>query len=492
MLCRSASEARPANDADEVMTLAGTLMAAIALVWGLGGTIWLLSHRRYRLDQAPRFVMDLAGFPVELAQSIWGRQGVPYALLLPNMLIFGIFTFTPMILNFHVSMTSGSSIALFDRPWVGLDNYTRIFACENFFQPRTCSNEGYNFWTAMFNTLWFVVIQVPLMCVVALATALVVNKNIKGRGFWRAMFFYPVMLSPVVIANIWHWMLHRKGALNEMIGTTQDGISTLAGMAGFDIVATVLFAIVLLVVSERALRGQAEPSLAWTAVFALLFALLCTWANPASLLGFESSFWLGVVLAAALFWTVASGQPFARMAIIGAGIVAAALLLSIQFDAVFAFEPYRPINWLVTPRTNWPFFWLVFVFCWSHMGFYMLILLAGLQAIPRDLYEAAKMDGTKPARAFWRITLPLVMPTLTVVIVLSLIRSFQIFDEVYLLTGGGPGRETFMIVQNIYEVAFSRNQPAYGEAAAGSVLMAVVIAAFTFFQLWITRRQSGL
>jgi len=204
------------------------------------------------------------------------------------------------------------------------------------------------------------------------------------------------------------------------------------------------------------------------------------------------SFWLGVGFAALLCWIIASGQSYARIALTVAAVIAAALLLSIQFDSVFDFGRYRPVNWLVTPRTNWPFFWLVFVFCWSHMGFYMLILLAGLQAIPSDLYEAAKMDATKPFRAFWRITLPLVMPTLTVVIVLSLIRSFQIFDEVYLLTGGGPGRETFMIVQNIYEIAFTNNVPDYGEAAAGSILMAIVIAVFTFFQLWITRRQSDL
>ena len=72
----------------------------------------------------------------------------------------------------------------------------------------------------------------------------------------------------------------------------------------------------------------------------------------------------------------------------------------------------------------------------------------------------------------------------------GLLRFFQIFDEVYLLTGGGPGRETYMIVQNIYEVAFIDTQPDYGQAAAGSVLMAVIIAIFTFFQLWLTRRQS--
>jgi ABC-type sugar transport system permease subunit len=474
------------------MSPAGILMAALGLLWGLGGTVWLLRHRSYTLRQVPRFFMDLLGFPVELSQSLFGRKGVPYALLLPNMLIFGLFTFTPMLLNFYVSMTGGSSIALFDRPFVGFEKYAQIFDCENLFIPKTCTNAGYNFWTGMFNTLWFVVIQVPVMVVVALITALVVNRDIKGRGFWRAMFFYPVMLSPVVIANIWNWVLHRKGALNAAIGTTQDSMTALAAMSGFDILATVAFGILLMVVTERALRASGQPSLAWTGVFAALFTLLCLWANPMSLLNLSGSLWLGLALSGLLLWTVASQHALARVALFTTAALAAAMLLTIQFDAVFDFGPYRPVNWLVQPRTGWAFFWLVFVFCWSHMGFYMLILLAGLQAIPSDLYEAAKMDATKPFRAFWRITLPLVMPTLTVVIVLSLIRSFQIFDEVYLLTGGGPGRETFMVVQNIYEVAFTSDNPDYGQAAAGSILMAVVIAVFTFFQLWLTRRQSDL
>lgn len=472
------------------MSLAGLSLAVIGILWLGGGTVWLLRHRGYRRHQIPNFFADLLGFPVEIAQSWFGRGGVPYALLLPNMLIFGFFTFLPMILNFYVSFTGGASISLFDRPWVGWDKYTEIFNCASIFDPRTCTNAGFNFWTGMFNTLWFVVIQVPILCVVALMTALVVNKDLKGRGFWRAMFFYPVMLSPVVIANIWNWVLHRKGALNEVVGGASDGMTALAGMSGFGIVATVLLAIVLMVVTLRTLRPADSLSVAWASVFAVLFALLIMWANPLSLVGMESSFWLALVLGAVLIWAVAGDRPFARALFFVAVALAAALLLMIQFDSVFDFGRYRPVNWLVTPNTGWPFFWLVFVFTWSHMGFYMLILLAGLQAIPADLYEAARMDATKPARAFWRITLPLVMPTLTVVLVLSLIRSFQIFDEVYLLTGGGPGRETFMIVQNIYEVAFTNNNPDYGQAAAGSVLMAIVIAVFTFFQLWITRRQS--
>lgn len=465
-------------------------MLALALLWGVGGAVWLLRHRSYTLAQVPRFLMDLLGFPVELAQSWFGRGGVPYALLLPNMLIFGLFTFSPMILNFYVSMTGGSSIALFDRPFVGFEKYAELFNCENLLVPKTCTNAGYNFWTGMYNTLWFVVLQVPVMVGAALLTALVVNRNIKGRGFWRAMFFYPVMLSPVVIANIWNWVLHRKGALNAALGSTTEGLTSLAGMAGFDIAVTVVLAAVLMVVVVRSL-GREAPSLAWTGVFAVLLALLTLWANPLSLLGMSGSLWLALALAAIVLWAVAQGRG-ARAVIYGAAALAALMLLSIQFDAVFAFDRYKPVNWLVTPKTGWAFFWLVFVFCWSHMGFYMLILLAGLQAIPSDLYEAAKMDATSPFRAFRRITLPLVMPTLTVVIVLSLIRSFQIFDEVYLLTGGGPGRETFMVVQNIYEVAFASDKPDYGQAAAGSILMAVVIAVFTFFQLWLTRRQSDL
>ena len=474
------------------MTLAGLLLVSLGVFWIGGGTIWLLSNRSYRIYQAPNFLMDLLGFPVELAQRIWGRGGVPYALLLPNLLIFGLFTFAPMILNFYVSMTSGTSISLFDRPFVGLSKYADIFDCVSIFEPKTCSNAGFNFWTGMFNTMWFVVFQVPILCVVALLTALVVNKDLKGRGLWRAMFFYPVMLSPVVIANIWNWVLHRKGVLNEAIGSASSTLTGLAGITGFDMVVTVLMAVIMMAISERALRNGSPPSLPWTAVFGGFFALLVAWANPLSLINLPGSFWLGVALAAGLCWLVSMEHSRARLAFFGFCVISAALLLSIQFDAVFDFGRYRPINWLVTPRTNWPFFWLVFVFTWSHMGFYMLILLAGLQAIPRDLYEAAKMDATSTTRAFWRITLPLVMPTLTVVVVLSLIRSFQVFDEVYLLTGGGPGRETYMIVQNFYEVAFTNTIPDYGQAAAGSVLMAIVIGVFTFIQLWLTRRQSEL
>lgn len=475
------------------MAPAALLLYAIGLLWVVCGSFWLLARRRYRLSHAGEFAMDLLGFPVEIAQSLWGRGGVPYAFLLPNMLIFGLFTFSPMILNFWVSLTGGDSIHLLTRPFVGLEKYRDIFDCDTLLVPKTCTNAGFTFWTGMYNTLFFVLFQVPVMCAVALITALVVNKSLAGRGFWRAMFFYPVMLSPVVIANIWKWILHRKGVLNAGLDSGAETMTALAGTAGFDIVVTILFAVLMLIASERALRAGSEPSMLWSVLFAILFVAVFTWADPLQLIWQTEtrySLYPALALAGILLWLVSSAHRLAGPAIIGLGILAVLLLLSIQFDAVFNFSDFKPVNWLVTPRTGWPFFWLVFVFTWSHMGFYMLILLAGLQAIPSDLYEAAKMDSARPVRVFFRITLPLVMPTFTVVIVLCLIRSFQVFDEVWLLTGGGPGRETFMIVQNIFEVAFASDNPDYGEAAAGSVLMAVVIAVFTFFQLFITRRQS--
>ena len=476
------------------MSYAAWFLYCLLGFWIGFGTIWLLHTRKYSLVQTPRFLIDLLGFPVEISQRFWGRGGVPYALLLPNLVIFGAFTFLPMILNFYVSFTGGESIKLFQRPIVGLEHYKNLFDCDSIFRPDTCTNVGLSFWTAMFNNIVFVVFAVPALCISALLTALVVNKSLAGRGFWRAMFFYPVMLSPVVIANIWRWFLHRKGVLNETISSANLQVAELAAIAGFDHVVTIFIGIFMLYCGYKTLKND-HSSLLWSILFGIGFSLILFWSNPLSLFiagGKLASLVIGVVISFLLIRTMSNNSLNYKFFLFAMGLVTTILLLMIQFDAVFDFERYRPVNWLVTPGTGWPFFWLVFVFTWSHMGFYMLILLAGLQAIPRDLYEAAEMDAAKPIKVFFRITLPLLMPTFSVVIILALIRSFQIFDEVYLLTGGGPGRETFMLVQNIYEQAFVGGHPQYGVAAAGSVIMALVIAIFTFIQLFVTRKQSQL
>jgi ABC-type sugar transport system permease subunit len=162
------------------------------------------------------------------------------------------------------------------------------------------------------------------------------------------------------------------------------------------------------------------------------------------------------------------------------GAIALALF-GILSPASLALADYRPINWLIDSRSGWPMFWVIFVYTWGHLGFYMLILL----------YEAAEMDGTPRSRAFWRITLPLLMPTMIVVLVLSLIRAFQVFDEAYVLTGGGPGQATKMIIQHVYESAFIGDAKRYGIAAASSVLVAGILLILTLVQLTATKKKAG-
>ncbi|ANK88862.1 MULTISPECIES: carbohydrate ABC transporter permease [unclassified Rhizobium] len=141
---------------------------------------------------------------------------------------------------------------------------------------------------------------------------------------------------------------------------------------------------------------------------------------------------------------------------------------------------------------GWSRFVVVVVSVWFHMGFYTLILLAGLQAIPKDLYEAASIDAASPRRMLFRITLPLLAPNLLVVFILLMIKSVQIFDEAWVLTnGGGPGTANSFIVQYIYQMAFGSDLRLFGLASAASVLMGLVLLVLTLVQLRLGKRMES-
>ncbi|ACS83887.1 MULTISPECIES: carbohydrate ABC transporter permease [Musicola] len=129
---------------------------------------------------------------------------------------------------------------------------------------------------------------------------------------------------------------------------------------------------------------------------------------------------------------------------------------------------------------------VVIVWVWASAGFNMMILLAGLTAIPEDLYEASRIDGTSRWRTFWRITLPLLQPSVVVVVVLSSIEAFKVYELVLSLTGGGPGRATVYLIQTIYENAFMQPATA-GVAAAQSVVLFVILFALSVIQLRLSR-----
>ena len=97
-----------------------------------------------------------------------------------------------------------------------MENLATLFDCTNHFVPATCRKDL--FWRSIWNTAQFSVLQVTLMVLLSLVTALVLNRKILGRGFWRGVYFYPVLLSPVVVALIWKWILQREGVLNAVAG----------------------------------------------------------------------------------------------------------------------------------------------------------------------------------------------------------------------------------------------------------------------------------
>lgn len=297
-----------------------------------------------------------------------GLKGMPYVFVLPNLLIFGVFILFPMLLNFGYAFTRGTDFFLEQRTWVGTGNFEQLVTCGNFLDPNTCREDL--FWRALFNTGGYVVFQVGLMMLASLVTAIVLNRKIKARGFFRSVYFYPVLLSPIVVALIWKWILQENGLFNGIL---------------------------------IALGSQKVPFLV---------------------------------------------------------------------DA------------------QWAKFWVVIISVWAFMGFYTLILLAGLQAIPADLYEAASIDGANGWQSFSRITFPLLMPSIFVVLVLSLIRAVQIFDVVFAFTGGGPGTATLYLVQYIYSKGFASPSRQFGLAAAASLIMAGILIILTLGQQFLQKEEA--
>ena len=282
---------------------------------------------------------------------------IPYLFILPNLAIFAVFTIYPAINGFNISLYSSSNARTFT--WVGTDNYAQILGDDAF-------------WGVVRNTVVFAVSFVAIAVSVAIAIAVLLQAQRRAKGFYRAVVFVPVLISPIVIGLVWNWILQRKGGLLN---------SALAS--------------------------------------------------------------LGL------------GQP----------------------------------GWLVEPHLAMGA--IIIVAIWMHAGFYILILLAGLQGIDPVLYEAARMDGASAWVQFRAITLPMLSPSIVVVVVLATINGFQAYDYIYTLTGGGPVGATTLIVQYIYDNGF-RSPIRYGIAAAGSALLFVGIFTLTLINWFVARRREAV
>jgi len=123
---------------------------------------------------------------------------------------------------------------------------------------------------------------------------------------------------------------------------------------------------------------------------------------------------------------------------------------------------------------------LILVSVWRNAGYYMVMFLAGLQSVPTELYEAATVDGANGWRKFWKITFPMLTPVTFFVSIMMMIYCFKIFDVVMIMTEGGPGRATKMLVQHIYTLAFG--QLKFGEASAVAMALFAVVLCVTLVQ----------
>ncbi|MBC6936695.1 MAG: sugar ABC transporter permease [Chloroflexi bacterium] len=297
------------------------------------------------------FLNQFGRTPLTRRKALWGM-----ALVAPNVLGLMFFFGIPVLMAFATSLQQWNAI----KPpvFVGLDNFTRLAG-------------DAAFWQALGNTAKLLLLTVPVEIFLALNVAIMLNQRLRGRGFFRTLYFLPVVTSTVAAAIVWTWIFQpRYGLVGNLL-------------------------------APLGLRDQ---------------------------------------------------------------------------------------PWLTRP--DLVLFPIAAVTVWQRLGFDMVLFLAGLQAIPRVLYEAAIIDGARGWQRFRFITLPLLSPTTFLVIVLSVISGFQIFDQVYIMTArttrGGVGGSATTLSYFLYQSAFVQSE--FGYASAIALVLFLITLGVTAFQLSIQRR----
>ncbi|NMP08862.1 carbohydrate ABC transporter permease [Paenibacillus polymyxa] len=279
-------------------------------------------------------------------QALWG-----YLFIGPQFLGLLCFSLLPLLYAFYLSFVNwdGFGVPLF----VGLDNFKGQLS-----DP--------DFWKALINTVYYMVLVIPVGIVLALLVAIVLNK-VKGREIYRLFFYMPVVTSSVSVGVIWMWILNGEfGILNHLL---------------------------------RAI-GIAGPM------------------------------------------------------------------------------------WLTD--THWVIPSIALLSIWLGLGYNMVIFLAGLQGISKSYYEAAEIDGASKFQQLRYITLPLLSPTTFFVTIMMVISSFQVFDQAFVMTNGGPAKASYTLVYHIYDQAFI--DFTMGESAAAAMILFVIILIFTLLQFKMQKR----
>jgi len=163
-------------------------------------------------------------------------------------------------------------------------------------------------------------------------------------------------------------------------------------------------------------------------------------------------------------------------------------IFSGAFDSLYALTHAGifMLSWLGDPKIV--IFSVVIVSVWQAIGFYLVVYIAGLQTVPKDVIEASYIDGAKSIRRFFSITLPLIMPSVTVSVFYSIANALKTFDVIFSLTNGGPGTSSTTIALDIYKTAFSENRFGYGTAK--SVILFLIIMVITVLQVTVFKSRE--
>jgi putative chitobiose transport system permease protein len=273
---------------------------------------------------------------------LWQQKAIPYLFLLPAIIALSITIFLPAIQAFSLSFTQYDYDLTQLPRWVGLANFQRLASDRVF-------------WQTIGNTLLYLVGVVPILVIVPLILAIVVNQKLRGIYWFRTAFYTPVVVSMVVAGIAWKALYTNNGIINQFLQQ----------------------------------------------------------------LGFSE------------------GVP-----------------------------------WLTSPQLA---LWSVMlVTIWKGLGYYMVIYLAGLQAISSELYEAAAIDGSDGWQKHWDITFPLMRPYLMLVAVISAISATKVFEEIYVMTQGGPRNSSKTVVYYLYERAFQDLDVSYA-CTIGLVLFLAIL-----------------
>ena len=288
------------------------------------------------------------------------RDTAAWAFVAPALVALGLFFFLPVVAALLLSFTDFDIYSLADirnLRFVGLDNYITLLQTPLF-------------WKALGNTLYFVILGVPLSIALSLGAALLINSKLaRFKGLFRTLYFAPVVTTLVAVAVIWRYLLHTKyGLINWGLG--------------------------------------------------------------------------------------------------GIGI--------------------DPVDWLGGP--NWAMPAIVIFAVWKNFGYNMIILLAGLQTIPDDLYEAAQIDGAGRWAQFRHVTLPALAPVMLVVSILTMAGYFQLFAEPYVMTQGGPVESTVSVLYFMFEQGFKWWN--LGFATSVAFVLFLILFAITIVQLKLSQRWS--